>query len=720
MDDDAKGQLASTDPDYHISADSSRVEKRRYTLKQGNTFAILDEYGDCDGRSREGLYHRDTRFLSHSQFSIEGKRPVLLSSDMEHNNAGLHVDLTNPDLFEGERLAVGKETVHVSRVIFLWESCRYEMIAIRNFGVSAMPFNVAIDFGVDFADLFEIRGFRRTRRGTVSISRRGDANLRFDYRSLDNRPRATEIVFAPAPQRLRDRRAEFEFQLAPGERTTILMTVRCCMQEDAREELGFLVARRRARRGARALPNVRIETSDPAANAVLERSLADLEMLVTETPQGRYPYAGIPWFSTPFGRDGLITGLETLWLAPAISRGVLRFLAAHQANSVDPENDAEPGKIVHEIRQGELAALGEIPFGRYYGSVDATPLFVVLAGRYWERTGDIATLREIWPAIKAALAWIDEYGDRNGDGFVDYGGNSQRGLANQGWKDSEDSVFHADGTLAHGPIALCEVQGYVFLARLQAAALARAMGEEGLAVRLTQQAAALRNAFEDRFWCEDIGTYALALDGRGEPCRVRTSNAGHVLFCGLAAPERAARVARQFGAANFFSGWGVRTVAAGESRFNPCSYHNGSIWPHDNALIALGLARYGERALVHRLSAAMFETANRMQLRRLPELFCGFQRRRVRGPTLYPVACSPQAWAAAAPVGLLQACLNFEFDPSGPRVLLRQPQLPASFDWMRVRGLAIGNSDVDVFLHRQGQTVVAEVAGDCALDILLP
>jgi glycogen debranching enzyme len=406
----------------------------------------------------------------------------------------------------------------------------------------------------------------------------------------------------------------------------------------------------------------------------------------------------VPWFSTPFGRDGILTAFEALWLDPALARGVLTFLALTQATSNDRENDAEPGKIIHEARRGEMAALGEVPFGRYYGSIDATPLFVMLAGAYWRRTADRGLVEAIWPNVVSALAWIDRHGDLDGDGFVEYARRSTRGLSSQGWKDSFDSTSHADGELARGPIALCEVQGYVYAARRAGAELARVVGEPERAAELERQAEALRDQFERAFWCEELGTYALALDGDKRPCRVRTSNAGHCLFTGIADPAHAHRVVETLLDERTFTGWGLRTLDAREGRYNPISYHNGSVWPHDNAVIAMGMARYGHKQACTRILAGLLDASVHFDLHRMPELFCGFKRRSDEGPTLYPVACAPQAWAAGAVFLLLQACLGLEVDALRSRIVLDRPLLPASLERVILRNLSIGPARVDVVL----------------------
>ncbi len=694
--------------EYAVAAVERRDERTR-VLKHGDTFGVFDTFGDAGGLRlhEQGLYHRGTRHLSTYELRIAGgHRFLLLSSTLQESSDLLTVDLTNPELWADGEVLWPQGLLHVHRSRFLWEGTCYERIALTNFGARLCEIAFDLHVGADFADIFEVRGSPRRRRGQLLPPEPTPHGVVFRYEGLDGLSRETRVTCDPPP---RHEDGRLRFVLRAGPRATGSCIVAVCCGGSSPASLGrawdeALADATHAGVATRARM-ARVETSSDRFDRWMHRAVADVAMMLTDTSYGPYPYAGIPWFSTVFGRDALITALAMLWADPTIARGVLDYLAATQATAIEPERDAQPGKILHEARDGEMAALGDVPFGRYYGSVDATPLFVVLAGRYLERTGDLRFARAIWPHVDAALRWIDQYGDLDGDGFVEYERATERGLRNQGWKDSHDAVFHQDGTLADGPIALCEVQGYVYAARREAAAIASACRDTRRARELLRQADALRREFERRFWLESLGTYALALDGRKRPCEVLSSNAGQVLLSGMPAADRAARVVATLMMPEMFSGWGVRTIADRESRYNPMSYHNGSIWPHDCALIALGLARYGFKDEVVRVVTALLDASLHFELRRLPELFCGFRRRAGEGPTRYPVACAPQAWAASAPYLLVQSLLGLGIDGTRRRVVFHNPQLPDTLDWLRLANLEVAGARLEVLCERRGTDV---------------
>ena len=701
---------------FYIESGAPFQERRPRSLKQGHTFAVFNPRGDivaADG-SPDGVYYRDTRFLSRLELRLNDSPLLLLSSNVQEDNTVLSVDLTNPDLGAGGQIVLRGELIHVNRRKYIWQNCCYERLLVNNFDVVAHDLTLSIAFRADFADLFEVRGQRRPRRGRLWVEQRSNAAVALHYMGLDRIERVTGLSFEPAPTRLDGDSARYALSLGPGEAVRLVLRI-ACDDTDADEALGrrFYSSLRIARRAMRVSSGraAAVESSNSLFNELARRSVADLYMLVTDTEHGPYPFAGIPWFSTVFGRDGIITALFALWIDPTIAKGVLHFLAATQAREIDPQRDAEPGKILHEMRDGEMARLAEVPFSRYYGSVDATPLFVMLMGEYFQRTGDLETVRALWPNVEAALRWCDTWGDPDGDGFVEYFRQNDKGLVNQGWKDSQDAIFHQDGRLAQGPIALCEVQGYVYAAKQHAAMMASALGKPQIASALAQQAHALRENFENAFWCEELSTYALALDGAKNPCRVVASNAGHALLTGIAAPDRARRVAETLLGMASFSGWGVRTVAVSAARYNPMSYHNGSVWPHDNALIALGLARYGLKSGALRIFKGLFEAAGYMDLRRLPELFCGFPWRKLNAPTLYPVACSPQAWASAAFFALVQASLGLGFDRATGGVRLDRPVLPDFLDELQLRRVQARHGTADILLRRYGAEVAVTITG---------
>jgi glycogen debranching enzyme len=697
---------------YSIVTDTDRSSVPQRVLKHGDSFAVFDANGDVipAEAGEHGLYDDGTRFLSRFEFLLASRRPLLLSSTVSDDNAVFTADLTNPDIRQHDAVAMPRGQIHFSRSRVLWDRHWIERVRVSNHSLQRLEVAVSFRFDADFADLFEVRGTRRARRGTRLPDTIGPEYI-LRYHGLDHVERRTRIRSHPPADDVQSGSLSFTLHLDPHGTSELEVTISCEADSRTTAAPAFddALANRRRALSDRLAPELQLVSSNASMNRWVRRSFADLRMMITETPHGLYPYAGIPWFSTPFGRDGLITALELLWADPAIARGVLAYLADTQATTHSDVQDAQPGKILHELRLGEMAALGEVPFGRYYGTADATPLFVMLADSYFRRTADRAFVDRIWPNIVAALAWMDTDGDPDGDGFIEYARESESGLAQQGWKDSYDSIFHADGSLAEPPIALCEVQGYAYAAWAGASRLAAARGEARLAEQWSARADVLRAAFDDAFWCDELETYAVALDGGKRQCRVRTSNPGHCLFAGIATNERAARVAATLMAEPSFTGWGIRTVATGEARYNPMSYHNGSVWPHDTAVVAAGLGRYGMTELASRILGAMFDLSQVVDLHRLPELICGFSRRGAEFPTLYPVACAPQAWATGAVFLLLQAALGLQVDASTRRVSFTQPTLPDPIDWLKVTNLTVGDASVDLLLERHQHSVGVRV-----------
>ena len=692
---------------FYIATPSAPTEDRTRVLKYGRLFGVFDRLGDISiaGLGEEGLFCEGTRFLSEWLFSIGHHRPLLLSSVIRDDNSLFTADLTNVDIVKDDRIVIPRGTLHVSRSKVLWRDTCYEQIQIWNYGLHPVSVPLSIRFSTDFADLFEVRGTRRERKGQRLPNVVFDDGVRLSYRGLDGISRYTCIHCSQRPESVSSNHLQLEASLQPRKQFALEMTIGCLHEPTCGQNGSYHISLRETSsemQKAGGESDCLIHSSNPQFNEWIKQSLADLKMMSVGNPEVDYPYAGVPWFSTVFGRDGIITALQCLWLSPRIAKGVLQHLANTQAHDVIAESDAEPGKILHESRRGEMAALGEVPFGRYYGAVDTTPLFIMLAGAYYRRTADRDFIAWLWPHVEAALEWIDRYGDRDGDGFVEYARHSAKGLIQQGWKDSHDSVFHADGAIAEPPIALCEVQGYVYSAKRSAATLAEALGKLDRVDSLEGQARRLRDRFVDAFWCPDLATYALALDGHKQPCRVRTSNPGHCLFTGIATPEHAAHVADTLLGRDFFNGWGVRTVGEREARYNPVSYHNGSMWPHDNAMLAQGLSRYGFKEHAARILSGFLDVSVEVELHRLPELLCGLERRAGEGPTLYPVACSPQAWAAGAVFMMLQACLGLSIDAAAGQLVLHRPYLPDAISRVWIKRLEIGSGALDLLVEQSG------------------
>lgn len=681
-----------------------REPHRLFALKHGDCFAVADAYGDIRGIG-DGFFRDDTRVLSEFRLTLGGRSTSLLGASLSQDNVLFTTNLTNLPIESAGGRDIPQGGIHIERVRLIWQDRLFERITLSNYSQEHSTVLLSLQFAADFRDMFEVRGSARTKRGVTHAAETGDNSVLLRYEGLDKLVRSSVLAFSETPDQLLENRADFYIAITKRSRRTLYVEVGAQAEAPpGRERFRAAAARARFSMRAKRRHGATVHSSGRVFNDWIQRARADVALLTTELSTGPYPYAGIPWFSTAFGRDGVISALQMLWLNPGLARGVLAFLAQHQATESSPFSDAQPGKILHETRKGEMAALSELPFGRYYGGVDTTPLYIHLAAAYAERTGDMDFIDRLWGSLTAAAGWMEEAS--RATGFVTYQRAAVSGLANQGWKDSYDSIFHADGRIARGPIALVEVQGYVFAAYCGLATLAKRRGDDEAASHWERKAGKMRARVEAQFWQSDLGIYALAIDGEGQPCKVRTSNAGHLLYVGLPTPERARMVADQLLSASFHSGWGIRTLADDAIFFNPMSYHNGSIWPHDTAICTAGLARYGIRDSVVRLMSGTFEAAVHFNMR-LPELFCGFTRAPGEAPIAYPVACLPQAWSAGSTFMFMQACLGVEIDGGRGLIKVTRPRLPIGIDNLVIRHLDVGNVPVDLSFQRVGDRVVA-------------
>jgi glycogen debranching enzyme len=696
--------------DRPVSVTNEPAERRgllpRFTLKDADTFLLADALGDIHS-GEDGLFSNDTRMLSRFELAMAGRRPSLLGAAISQDNTTFTAHLTNrplPALGEG---VIPQGVIHVERNRLLCASRLFERLRLTNFSEQDARLPLRMSFAADFVDIFEVQGQVRKARGEILPALVHEGVVELAYRGRDDRVRTTVIQFSHPPSSLSAQQADFMLEIPSGAVTEMFIEIGT-RETESPSRHRFTGARRRstAAMQEQLQQSAQISTSGRLFNHWVDRSHSDLALLTTSLPTGPYPYAGIPWFATQFGRDAIITSLQTLWLNPALAAGVLRFLAGTQAQEESAFRDSEPGKIMHEMRRGEMAALREIPFGQYYGGVDTTPLFVMLAGAYERRTGDVSLVNEIWNNLLAATRWMEHRLDTSVSGFLDYARGESTGLVNQAWKDSHDSMFHRDGRIPRGPLAVVEVQGYTYAALMAMSELAAARQQDERSAAWRERAERLRAAIESRFWIPEMSFYAIAIDGNDAACCVSASNAGHLLFCGVPELERAASVAAELRSDRFASGWGIRTLAEGESRYNPMSYHNGSVWPHDTSICAAGIARYGGRKEVSQLLSNMFEAATHFAMR-LPELYCGFARKAGQGPVPYPVACLPQAWSSGAVFMLLQSLLGVRIDGSRKEVHIERPELPDGVEWLYLHDLPVKDVSIDLEFHRIGSEVVA-------------
>jgi glycogen debranching enzyme len=698
-------------------------ETEPLVLARGNAFCVTNRRGDLApaGARDLGLFHDDTRHLSYLELFVSGGPPVVLSSETAGAGAS-QIDLALTDREFGGFLEDPQNFLHLRRKQIL-DSALFEQILLTNHLRRPVELWLELRMGCDFADVFEVRGVRRARRGRVLAPDCSGDRLVFAYEGVDGQLYRTVVRMQPEPTRIDASGPRWELRLMPGEATIleVMIQPRRGAEADA-SWVPFADRRRRVTHEHEELlaSSTRVACSNVAFETALAHDLEDLDALRLSIarPDGAPPLgilgAGIPWFAAPFGRDSIITSLELLSVAPSLAVETLRTLAHYQGRVDDAWREEEPGKIMHELRRGELARAGEIPHSPYYGTIDATPLWLVLFGETWRWLGDRALVDELMPNAERALEWIERR-LHSGNGWIRYQRTHEKGLENQGWKDSREGVSFPDGGIAPTPIALVEVQGYVVGALEAMAMLARARGDERRADRLNVQADALRRRIQEAFWVRETGFYALAIDGLGRQVPTITSNPGHLLFVGGVQADRAARLVDVLLTDGMFNGWGVRTLARGQAVFNPLSYHNGSVWPHDNALIALGAARQGRADAALRILEGLYDASLHFRRGRLPELFCGLGRGEGDFLVHYPVSCSPQAWASGAFFLLLQACLGLRPDAAARSLTIGSPRLPAFLDKIDLFNVRVGNARVSLHFARHGVRThcdVLDVVGD--------
>jgi glycogen debranching enzyme len=698
---------------YYILASSLAADLPKLVLKHDDAFLVADRRGDFPNVPGEfGFYVADTRFLSLLELRLHGLRGIALNAGVSDDALEAAIDLTNPDMPLRPHVVLPGRSMRLARRLTIYGPQLYHWMAVESFVHERHDLVLTLSFAADFVDVFEVRGHPRPQRGQL-LPREGDARVvRLGYRGLDGLVRTSTLAFDPPPDRLDATAAEYRLPLTPGDRLELSLVVTANVEPaPPRRALTFHDAGQRRRAPVERLEKeaTHVRTNHDLFDHWLQRSRQDLHLLLTETADGFVPYAGIPWYVAPFGRDALITALQLLPFEPEIARGTLRYLARLQGTVDDAFTDQEPGKILHEYRRGEMATCREIPFIPYYGSVDATPLFIMLAAEYLKWTSDLDFSREMWSAVERALGWMQAVGDAQGRGFLTYARRSPVGLPNQGWKDSHDSVMHADGRLAEPPIALAEVQGYQYAALLAAATMAEAIGRDADAPALRARARRLQERFEADFWMPDEAFYALALDREGAPCRVISSNPGHLLWTRIVSDSRAQIVARRLLQDDMFTGWGVRTLSSRERPYNPMSYHNGSVWPHDTALAAVGMRNYGMTSQFTTLATGIFESVLQFDDMRMPELFCGFPRVAGRAPTRYPVACSPQAWASGVVFHLVGAMLGLRPEAADNQITLSRPTLPGWLTWIEARGLRVSKSRLGVRVSQGSDGAAVEL-----------
>ncbi|WP_226672544.1 amylo-alpha-1,6-glucosidase [Rossellomorea aquimaris] len=677
-------------------------------IKENNLFLLTDEQGDITTNHSYGLglYMNDTRYLSKLNVKINNEKPILLHSDGSENYMSTILS-TNPHQEEEGRLILWRESVQIERKRFIYDDVLYETITTKNYYPKPVSFDLQVELDVDFNDMFIVRGFQTGNVGKRTGQKVEDRSLTFGYEGADGINRKTYIQWDNEARSVEESgEVTFHLELRHEEERAITFMIAPLENEEIRDYIlpveeaiqKLIVSYKEWSAGL-----TTVETDYLPLQRLVDRGLSDLRVLLNDTGYGKFPVAGLPWFGVPFGRDSLIAALQMIAFQPQVAKGTLFTMASEQGTKEDPWRDEQPGKIMHEIRYGELANTNQIPFTPYYGTIDATPLFLVLLTEYVKWTGDFGTFRKLSGNVKRALQWIDQYGDRDGDLFLEYHQESSKGIANQGWKDSGDSIVHRNGDYADTPIALVEVQGYVYQAKRGLAAIYETLGDHEMASGLNAEAKNLQERFEQEFWMDDLEFYAIALDQKKEKVGTITSNPGHVLYSEMMADERAQKVSQTLTSDSMFSGYGIRTMGKGEAGYNPMSYHDGSIWPHDNSMTLLGLSKLGFTTEAKKVMSGLIDASQHFEYDRLPELFCGYEST-IGKAVKYPVACSPQAWAAGTPLVIVQALLGL-FPDSLRREIHVNPTLLDEMNTLTVQNIAIGEGVLSLSLVRKGNNV---------------
>ncbi len=678
-------------------------------IKDGDLFFLSEPDGSVP-LTRDngfGLYYHDCRFLNGYELTIDGQKPGLLASKAAYGYKAALVLSNSQFSSEDRTFRTPPLKIRWSRMISGEQLTLFDRITFQNLTSERISFSFSLSFRSQFEDLFAIRGYSQKTRGVLHDPTWKDGALHFLYEGADIINRETIIHFSPSPTETQSECAYYAVELSSEERKRFFVSL--AISESAKQSARVRAdARRMMHRASHSKNKPAIRSDSFFLNNVMNRSLRDLEMLQSHLGIYTYFAAGVPWYVALFGRDSIVTALQTLAYDPEIAEQTIRLLAAYQGKEPNPWRDEEPGKILHELRVGEMAHLNEIPHTPYYGTIDATPLWLVLIGRHAAWSGDLQVFNELRPNIEAALNWIEHYGDFNRDGYVEYKCRSEGGLVNQGWKDSGDGIVNADGSLGVPPIALVEVQGYVYDAKILMASLYRRADEEKRATLLESEAQQLRERFNRDFWVAD-GYFALALQEGKRQAAVLSSNAGHTLWSGIAEHDRAKQCADHLLSPEMFSGWGIRTLSAASARYSPLAYHLGTIWPHDNSLIAAGFKRYGFDDAALRIFNGMLESAARFENNRLPELFGGFAREAGRAPAAYPIACQPQAWAAGTIPYLLTVILGLEPNAFDRELRIVRPRLPENIDRVKIDQLCVGAARIDLLFERHNGVVVADV-----------